>query len=230
MVGEKGGEGRRGGVGKGGGGARDRPPPAPSLRPAPSSSSDSDAPAPPRKRATTPSRRAGPRAARGPSLASAARAKEALNALLDAGLVAPGPGALVVDGVEADLSSDGGIALAGALLPSPAALVAAARGAGAPSRAADGGFKAVFHAGVSLDELRRRLERGDTAPAAAEPAAATDHWVQCDRCQTWRIVPDAHWAAVEADEREAWFCEWAAWRVETAPPHTPACAVPMAVL
>ena len=27
-------------------------------------------------------------------------------------------------------------------------------------------------------------------------------WVQCDRCRTWRIVPDAHWPAVEADTRD----------------------------
>ena len=36
--------------------------------------------------------------------------------------------------------------------------------------------------------------------AAAEPA--TDQWVQCDRCRTWRIVPDSEWPKVEADPRD----------------------------
>ena len=51
------------------------------------------------------------------------------------------------------------------------------------------------------------MAEGDAAApsvaAAAEPAAdLTDQWVQCDRCRTWRIVPDQHWPAVEADPRE----------------------------
>lgn len=42
---------------------------------------------------------------------------------------------------------------------------------------------------------------GDAAGGdAAEPA--TDQWVQCDRCRTWRIVPDAEWPEVEADPRD----------------------------
>lgn len=41
------------------------------------------------------------------------------------------------------------------------------------------------------------------AAAAAEPVVeGTDQWVQCDRCRTWRIVPDQHWPAVEADPRD----------------------------
>ncbi len=40
----------------------------------------------------------------------------------------------------------------------------------------------------------------DVAVEAAEPA--TDQWVQCDRCRTWRIVPDAAWPSVEADPRD----------------------------
>ena len=68
------------------------------------------------------------------------------------------------------------------------------------------------------------------APAAPEPsqqqqteAAETDHWVQCDRCRTWRIVPDASWPAVEADTRDSWFCEWAMWDVRTQVPHNAPC-------
>ena len=55
-----------------------------------------------------------------------------------------------------------------------------------------------------------------------EPAE-TDHWVQCDRCRTWRIVPDASWPSVEADTRESWFCEWATWDVRTQVPYNPSC-------
>ena len=32
--------------------------------------------------------------------------------------------------------------------------------------------------------------------------ACLGQWVQCDRCRTWRIVPDEHWPAVEADPRD----------------------------
>ena len=43
-------------------------------------------------------------------------------------------------------------------------------------------------------------QAGDGADAAAE--LATDQWVQCDRCRTWRIVPDSEWPKVEADPRD----------------------------
>ena len=43
------------------------------------------------------------------------------------------------------------------------------------------------------------LEEGDVAPVEGED---TDQWVQCERCRTWRIVPDTAWPAVEADTRE----------------------------
>ena len=59
-------------------------------------------------------------------------------------------------------------------------------------------------------------------PQQQEPAE-TDHWVQCDRCRTWRIVPDASWPAVEADTRDSWFCEWATWDVRLSVPHNPPC-------
>jgi hypothetical protein len=46
------------------------------------------------------------------------------------------------------------------------------------------------------------VEVGAAAAASAAAAEATDQWVQCDRCRTWRIVPDQHWPSVEADPRE----------------------------
>ena len=45
-----------------------------------------------------------------------------------------------------------------------------------------------------------QVGEGAGAAAAAEPA--TDQWVQCDRCRTWRIVPDSEWPKVEADPRD----------------------------
>ena len=69
---------------------------------------------------------------------------------------------------------------------------------------------------------------GDEIMAGAEEAAApaaegTDQWVQCDRCRTWRIVPDEHWPAVEADDRDVWYCEYATWDVTQLTPYTPSC-------
>ena len=60
-------------------------------------------------------------------------------------------------------------------------------------------------------------------PQQQQEPAETDHWVQCDRCRTWRIVPDAFWPSVEADTRESWFCEWATWDVRLQVPHNPPC-------
>src|SRR5690348_9602491 len=61
-------------------------------------------------------------------------------------------------------------------------------------------------------------EASGAASVAAAATAGTDQWVQCDRCGTWRIVPDAAWAAVQADERDVWFCEDAQWDVSTTTP------------
>lgn len=40
-------------------------------------------------------------------------------------------------------------------------------------------------------------------PALAQVEGA-DRWVQCDRCEIWRIVPAQHWQAVQDDPREEW--------------------------
>ena len=44
--------------------------------------------------------------------------------------------------------------------------------------------------------------------------------------QTWRVVPSEWWPAVQADDREDWFCEDAQWDVAAQPPRTPACDKP----
>lgn len=36
-----------------------------------------------------------------------------------------------------------------------------------------------------------------------------DEWVQCDRCQLWRLVPQAWAQAVRDDTRQEWLCEYA---------------------
>ncbi|KAK9843758.1 hypothetical protein WJX81_005092 [Elliptochloris bilobata] len=64
-------------------------------------------------------------------------------------------------------------------------------------------------------------QASDGAEAAAEPA--TDQWVQCDRCRTWRIVPDSEWPKVEADPRDVWYCEDASWDVQQYHPQTEPC-------
>lgn len=51
----------------------------------------------------------------------------------------------------------------------------------------------------------------------------SDQWVQCERCQTWRLVPNEWWAAVQADDRDEWHCEDAQWDVRATHPHLPPC-------
>ena len=64
---------------------------------------------------------------------------------------------------------------------------------------------------------------GDTEDAGNDKEG-TDQWVQCDRCKTWRIVPDTDWAAVEADPRDDWLCDYATWDLTDHTPFTSACA------
>ncbi|KAL4450680.1 hypothetical protein ABPG77_001036 [Micractinium sp. CCAP 211/92] len=52
-------------------------------------------------------------------------------------------------------------------------------------------------------------------PPGAEASPLTchvpgcDEWVQCDRCQLWRLVPQAWAQAVRDDTRQEWLCEYA---------------------
>ncbi|KAK9789057.1 hypothetical protein WJX73_007793 [Symbiochloris irregularis] len=63
----------------------------------------------------------------------------------------------------------------------------------------------------NLDKEDLEAEGQPQAGAGGEAAQGTDQWVQCDRCKTWRIVPDSDWGAVQEDEREEWLCEYATW-------------------
>lgn len=51
----------------------------------------------------------------------------------------------------------------------------------------------------------------------------SDQWVQCERCQMWRLVPNEWWAEVQADDRDEWHCEDAQWDVRATHPHAPPC-------
>ncbi|GIL72320.1 hypothetical protein Vretifemale_2672 [Volvox reticuliferus] len=65
---------------------------------------------------------------------------------------------------------------------------------------------------------------GKEAKDGEEDDAATDQWVQCSKCQTWRQVPDEFWPDIaNADEDEDWMCKDALWDVEDYEPNTPAC-------
>ena len=84
---------------------------------------------------------------------------------------------------------------------------------------------------VCLQEELQQASTPEPEEAAQEPGEAgsdhdqpdTDQWVQCDRCKAWRIVPDADWAAVQADDREDWLCEYATWDTADLAPFTAPC-------
>ncbi|KAL4433705.1 hypothetical protein ABPG75_000146 [Micractinium tetrahymenae] len=61
----------------------------------------------------------------------------------------------------------------------------------------------------------------DLPPGVEVPGC--DEWVQCDRCEVWRLVPGEWAQAVRDDTRQEWLCEYAQWDVASQPPHKPAC-------
>jgi hypothetical protein len=46
------------------------------------------------------------------------------------------------------------------------------------------------------------VELDGSAPLPAGSTPVTDQWVQCDRCETWRVVPAEWWPTVQV--REGW--------------------------
>lgn len=60
-------------------------------------------------------------------------------------------------------------------------------------------------------------------PDNGVPEVATDHWVQCGRCEVWRVVMPDYWEDIQADTREDWFCEDAEWDITECYPYTRAC-------
>lgn len=45
--------------------------------------------------------------------------------------------------------------------------------------------------------------------AVPQQVPGCDEWVQCDRCQLWRLVPQDWAQAVRDDTRQEWLCEYA---------------------
>eukprot|EP00873_Tetraselmis_striata_P027481 jgi/Tetstr1/447745/TSEL_035078.t1 len=48
-------------------------------------------------------------------------------------------------------------------------------------------------------------------------------WIFCDGCETWRVVPDEEWDALQAADQEQWYCQEATWDVTSTVPFTRAC-------
>mmetsp|Transcript_41 Transcript_41/g.133 ORF Transcript_41/g.133 Transcript_41/m.133 type:complete len:248 (-) Transcript_41:578-1321(-) len=143
---------------------------------------------------------------------------------------------------EGTLTEDAQIMFQGKAYTNPITFTTAVRRqAGQPAgKHANDGWRAVQCEGVSLDELRSRYEaqRVEQEAAEAEQAAqgaygsgvaaavpATDQWVQCDRCDVWRVVPDSAWAQLAAEESESWQCSDATWNLASIAPFTPACII-----
>lgn len=156
--------------------------------------------------------------------------------------------------VTATLTKDGMIIWQGKRYASPTAFTVAVKRQAAPTgRQGNDGWRSVLYEGAPLERVRKAYasqfaptaddfdeddllppsaQDGGAMPNAEESAVevapaetpATDQWVQCDRCDTWRVVPDSAWPALEAAESESWLCEDATWNLTLMPPHTPACA------
>lgn len=153
----------------------------------------------------------------------------------------------------ASLGKDGIIVYQGKKFGSATAFSIHCKRMQTPNKQGDDGWKSTMYEGQPLENYRRKYfqdsgldaedaeedaeeqtqqpvsqqsvpqqQQPQAQPQQQEPAE-TDHWVQCDRCRTWRIVPDASWPAVEADTRDSWFCEWATWDVRLSVPHNPPC-------
>ncbi|KAI8471503.1 MAG: hypothetical protein J3K34DRAFT_230637 [Monoraphidium minutum] len=95
-----------------------------------------------------------------------------------------------------------------------AAAAGAGRARGRPARGRPTTYREAEEEDIFEDE-----------PPAPTPEPVEVHWVQCSRCERWRVVPDANWGAIaSADEDADWFCEHADWDVVKFEPFEPACA------
>ena len=59
--------------------------------------------------------------------------------------------------------------------------------------------------GISLDAMCCGSAHPSNCVLPAFQVPNADRWVQCDRCQEWRVVPAENWQAVQDDPREEWF-------------------------
>lgn len=152
--------------------------------------------------------------------------------IVEAGILAPGQDNVSVTykGViyKASLLPDGTIKYKDQVFVAASAFSVFVKRKQTPSKQGDDGWKSVHVNGQPLEEWRRmyvqqQAEEGDVEEAAVEEGGGTDHWVQCSACETWRVVPDEDWPAVEADAQEDWFCRDAWWDVTKYEPHTKPC-------
>lgn len=171
-----------------------------------------------------------------------------LKDLIDSGLIKAGRDNITVTykGITytASLQKDGLIAYQGRKFSSATAFSIHCKRLQTPNKQGDDGWKSVLYEGTQLDVFRRKYQSTSKATPSVnddaeeddkdemlvddavdnqQASAATDQWVQCDCCRTWRVVPPEYWPAVQEDEREDWLCKYALWDVEKYPPHKAAC-------
>lgn len=58
-------------------------------------------------------------------------------------------------------------------------------------------------------------EGGAEGEGAEAAEADTANWVQCAKCQAWRVVPDEFWPDIDAAGDEDWFCNVGAGRADS---------------
>lgn len=170
-----------------------------------------------------------------------------LKDLMDGDVLAAGQNKITVSykgtTYTASLTKDGVIEYQGQQFGSATSFSIHCKRQQTPNKQGDDGWKSVMYEGQPLETFRKTFvshagsaetlpEEGETDGKAARPQDeqtakdqdSTDQWVQCETCKTWRIVPEAAWAAVEADTRDEWLCSYATWDVSLHAPFTPSCA------
>lgn len=176
-----------------------------------------------------------------------------LKDLVDGHVLTPGRNKVAVHykgtTYKASLGKDGSIIYQGRKFQAASAFSVHVKRLLTPNKQGDDGWKSVYIEGRPLEEWReeyfqaqQQKEEESEKPARnrktktekskpQEPAleqehheVATDQWVQCSRCENWRLVPHQFWQEVTKDTREEWFCEDAEWDLRNYEPYTEACS------
>jgi len=174
-----------------------------------------------------------------------------LSELLRAGLLKSGSRRLsVLKGgcqVHGGIMTNGTISLAGRFYDTPQAFLAHVTKRKVPVGAA-AGWDTVLYDGEPLRKFRDAFlgkqpqENGEPTDEDAEEEMEEEEeeveeedeeeddeehpegfWIQCDACETWRIVPDEDWDALNAEDLDQWFCQDATWDVTKQTPFTRPC-------
>lgn len=56
-------------------------------------------------------------------------------------------------------------------------------------------------------QAKEEQEEEEEEQEADEGEEDVRNWVQCARCQTWRLVPDEFWPGIQSAGEEDWYCE-----------------------